>query len=143
MKIKKVFLAGAAVAGLALTAVPSAAQAAEAGPSPKGEVGAGATGKLYAWDEPHKGGGEPCAWDKSEPNWGSSWWGCADWASSLHNDGYPGKLDDVWLYRDTGFSGPRRGIHNGTYLADLGPINYDGTGESLNNTISSHKWTDL
>lgn len=143
MKIKETLLAGATVAVVALTVMPSTAQAAEAEPAPKGEVGAAATGKLYAWDEPYKGGGEPCAFSGNEDDWGGTWWGCSDWASSLHNDGYPGPADDVYVYEEPNFQGPRRGIHNGVYLADLGPVNYDGTGQSLNNSISSHKWTNL
>ncbi|MDI3417738.1 hypothetical protein [Streptomyces luteolus] len=141
MRIKRTVMAGAALAALTLTTAP-VAQAAE--PSPEGGIGAqGPDGKLYAWGETHRGGGEPCSWSSNSADWGGTWWGCSDWASSLHNNGYPGAMDDVWVYEHTGYEGGRRGVHNGVYLTDLHPYKYDGSNVRLNNTISSHQWTNL
>lgn len=142
MNAKRVCV-GTAIAALALAALPSTAQAASPQPLPRGEAGIqAADGKLHAWGDPYRGGGH-CEWSGSSDNWGHTWWGCGDWASSIHNNGYPGNLDDVWVYKDAGRSGFRRGIHNGVYLADLGPFNFDGTNITLNNNISSHEWTNL
>ncbi len=82
------------------------------------------------------------------PNRGEcSWFGSSlnsnfnDEASSLINNGYPGGLDDVRLYRDINYRGPSICLRNGDSFVDLsvGRERFsDGT--NANDRISSHKW---
>ncbi|WP_267243602.1 hypothetical protein [Streptomyces sp. PR69] len=131
----------------ALTAVPSAnaAPAGESAPRPTAApVSAAAPdGHLHAYFDinfrNYCGG-----WVGNAGNWGQ----CRNKASSLWNNGYPGNLDDVWVHWDTGCRGARRGVHNGVALADLRRWTFDrntgpGSGEALNDNISSHCWTNL
>jgi hypothetical protein len=78
----------------------------------------------------------------------ADWGTCRNQVSSLWNNGYPGNLDDVWVYWGTNHSGARRGVHNGVSIADLSPYTFDagtgtGAGQSINNNIASHRWTNL
>ncbi|MCN9244824.1 hypothetical protein NGF19_29275 [Streptomyces sp. RY43-2] len=68
--------------------------------------------------------------------------GCNDQVSSVINSGYPGNFDDVWMYKDAGYTGSRRGIYNGVGIIDLQWFAYDD-GAPMNDTMSSHKWTNL
>jgi len=67
---------------------------------------------------------------------------CNDQVSSVINSGYPGNLDDVWMYKDAGYTGSRRGIYNGVGIIDLQWFAYDD-GAPMNDTMSSHHWTNL
>jgi hypothetical protein len=114
-------------------------------------------GRLYAFEHRDLGGdfcywtGNHADWRYSEwnmPNRGEcSWFGSSlnsnfnDQASSLVNNGYPGGLDDVRLYRDINYRGPSICLRNGDGFGDLslGRERFsDGT--IANDRISSHKW---
>ncbi|MEU7722088.1 hypothetical protein [Streptomyces tibetensis] len=78
----------------------------------------------------------------------ANWGACRNVISSLWNNGYPGNLDDVWVYYRINYGGARRGVYNGVAISDLGPYPFDagtgaGAGQSINDNISSHKWTNL
>lgn len=78
----------------------------------------------------------------------SDWGTCRNQISSLWNNGYPGNLDDVWVYWGTGPSGARRGVYNGVAIPNLAPYTFDagtgaGSGQSINDNISAHRWTNL
>jgi hypothetical protein len=106
-------------------------------------MAAAADGRLYAYyDYDYR---RLCnSWSGNSSNWGA----CRNTTSSLWNNGYPGNLDDVWVYWGLNHSGARRGVHNGVALANLGHWHFDadtgaGSGQPLNNNISSHRWTNL
>ncbi|PDP88127.1 hypothetical protein CQJ94_08350 [Glycomyces fuscus] len=104
---------------------------------------AAADGRLYAYYDFNYN--RYCAsWAGNSSNWGA----CRNTTSSLWNNGYPGNLDDVWVYWGLNHSGARRGVHNGVALANLSQWTFDantgsGSGQALNNNISSHMWTNL
>lgn len=134
-------LAGTGIA-LALVALPVTAQAAgePAAPAPQG---AAADGKLHVYYD-FNYTNECAAWTGNSANWGA----CRNKVSSLLNSGYPGNLDDVWVYWGPSYAGARRGVHNGVGLANLTQWPFDpntgsGSGQALNDNISSHKWTNL
>ncbi|MFH9426572.1 hypothetical protein [Streptomyces sp. NPDC017529] len=81
------------------------------------------------------------AWLGSDPFWGA----CNDIVSSVQNMGYIGAKDDVMVYKDANYTGYRRGIYNGVWLDNLDKWVYDGAPfwETLNDSISSHQWTNL
>ncbi|WP_236567981.1 MULTISPECIES: hypothetical protein [unclassified Nocardiopsis] len=89
--------------------------------------------------------GRPCgSWTGDSSNWKA----CRNTTSSLWNNGCPGNLDDVWAYWGLNHSGARRGVHNGVVLNDLRQWTFDpgtgsGSGQALNNNVSSHRWTNL
>lgn len=143
MNRKRTLLVGAAVAALAIVATPVTAQADGSGSAQQRSASAaGPDGELHVWADEGRRGGE-CTWAGDSSDWGHLPGGCGNWASSLENRGYPGSLDDVWVYSKTDNAGFRRGVHNGRYLSNLN-LPYDGHPDSsLNNTISSHKWTNL
>ena len=91
------------------------------------------------------GYGRWCAdWAGEAPDWGY----CRNKVSSLQNNGYPGNLDDIWVYWGLNYTGARRGVHHGVGIRDLRSYTFDpntgpGSGESLGNNISSHRWTNL
>lgn len=68
---------------------------------------------------------------------------CHDKTSSLCNHGWPGGLDDVWVYQHTSYQGGKRGVYNGVCIADLRQYRFDGTNISMDNQISSILWTNL
>ncbi|MEV6486996.1 hypothetical protein [Streptomyces sp. NPDC051576] len=69
--------------------------------------------------------------------------GCNDIASSVINSGYPGNLDDVWMYQDANYLGQRRGIYNGVSISNLANFAYDDGVTNMNDSISSSQWTNL
>ncbi|MFI0977623.1 peptidase inhibitor family I36 protein [Streptomyces sp. NPDC021093] len=134
-------LAGTGIA-LALTTLPVTAQAAEA-PAVPAPSGAAADGKLHVYLD-FNYVGECAAWTGNSTNWGT----CRNKVSSLRNSGYPGSLDDVWVYYAPNYGGAKRGVHNGVGLDNLTKWTFDpntgsGSGQQLNDNISSHKWTNL
>jgi hypothetical protein len=78
-------------------------------------------------------------WKGNSSNWGT----CKNVASSLWNDGVPGNLDDVWVYRNLNSNTPGRGIYQGARMANLRDFNFDGTNVPLDNEIVRHKWVNL
>ncbi|MFF0738775.1 hypothetical protein ACFYVL_00040 [Streptomyces sp. NPDC004111] len=132
---------GTALAVLAVGATPLTAQAADTDPS--SPPSAAPTGFLHVYYNTDYSGW--CDdWSGEAPDWGS----CRNEVSSLHNNGYPGDLDDIWVYWGLNYTGARRGVYRGAGLTDLRFYTFDantgpGSGESLNDNISSHKWTNL
>lgn len=148
----------ASLAGVvALTAVALSAPTAQAAePKPaesRALTAAAADGKLHAWTEPYRGGAH-CAWSGANRNWDYPGPGCQpmrNLASSVENRGYAGGYDDVDLYYNEDQSGPYACLGNGDMWLDLtlgrevfshGLPWWDGYGESVNNNIASHSWTD-
>jgi hypothetical protein len=73
--------------------------------------------------------------------------GMRNMASSLENRGYTGSYDDVNLYYSPNQQGSRNCLRNGYYLNDLQGIYYlwdgkAGQGQSMNDNIASHAWTN-
>jgi hypothetical protein len=141
---KRTFLLSGVVAALAIVSAPATAQAADSGAvQSRGDVHAKADGRLHAWQEPDQQGTE-CSWSGDNSDWGNFVpWDCGDRTSSIANYGYPGAEDDVWVYQDAGYEGLRRGIKNGDYIANLAGFTYDNSHTSMDNSISSHNWTDF
>ncbi|GHC80900.1 hypothetical protein GCM10007079_20190 [Nocardiopsis terrae] len=84
------------------------------------------------------------SWEGNSSHWGS----CRNTTSSLWNNGYPGNLDDVRVYWGLNHSGAHRGVRNGMAFANLSHWYFDadtgaGSGQTLNNNISSHMWINL
>ncbi|MFD8232907.1 hypothetical protein ACFV20_13620 [Streptomyces sp. NPDC059696] len=146
-------LAGAAaLVAVALTA--PTAQAAEPKPADQRSVTAAAPdGKLHAWEHPYREGGH-CAWSGASRNWDYPGPGCPhlrNLASSVENRGYAGSYDDVNLYYGEDQSAAYACLGRGDMWLDLtlgwetfshGWPWWDGYGESVNDNISSHSWTD-
>lgn len=134
-------LIGAALAAVTVAATPLAAQASE--PVPRSSAGRVADGLLHVYYNTGYSGW--CDdWSGEAPDWGS----CRNQVSSLWNNGYPGNLDDIWVYWGLNYTGARRGVYNGVGLSDLRQWTFDantgpGSGEWLNDNISSHRWTNL
>ncbi len=132
-------LVAAAITAATLFHAP-AAQAEEARPYTEA---AAADGRLYAYYDYNYQ--RYCAsWSGDSKNWGR----CRNTTSSLWNNGYPGDYDDVRVYWGLNHSGAYRGVHNGVGLANLSRWTFDrntgaGSGQSLNNNISSHMWVNL
>lgn len=139
-KIRNILI-GAALAAVAVGAAPLTAQAADTAPA--SPAGAQADGYLYVYYDLNYVG--PCGkWSGNSPNWGV----CRNQVTSVWNNGYPGNLDDVWLYYGLNYTGARRGVYNGVYIADLRPYPFDagtgtGAGQSINDNVASHRWTNL
>ncbi|KIF69765.1 hypothetical protein HY68_16120 [Streptomyces sp. AcH 505] len=131
-------LIGTAIAALAVGVAPLTAQASESAPPAPA-----ATGFLHVYYD--TGYTNWCDdWSGEAPDWGS----CRNQVSSLHNDGYPGALDDVWVYWGLNYTGARRGVANGVGLSDLRLYAFDantgsGSGQALNDNISSHRWANI
>ncbi|MCO1576886.1 hypothetical protein M8C13_14095 [Crossiella sp. SN42] len=68
---------------------------------------------------------------------------CHDTTSSVCNRGWEGGLDDVWLYQHTGYQGAKRGLYNARCINDLRNFKFDASNVSMDNQISSIKWTNL
>ncbi|WP_150239989.1 hypothetical protein [Nocardiopsis quinghaiensis] len=140
MKTKRVMALAMAVAAVAVMNAP-AAQAAEAGPTVP--LSAAADGKLHVYYDFNLS--RHCAsWEGYSSHWGK----CRNEVSSLWNNGYPGGHDDVRVYWGLNHSGAYRGVHNGVVLNNLRQWTFDantgrGSGEVLDNNISSHKWISL
>ncbi|MFC5144819.1 peptidase inhibitor family I36 protein [Streptomyces aureoversilis] len=142
----RTILTGAALAALTVTAMPLAAHAAGTAPAPVGtgtSAAPPADGKLYAY-EGYNYTGFSCSWTGNSNNWGQ----CRNQASSLWNNGFPGNLDDVWVYWAPNRTEARRGVHNGVAISNLATVTFDagtgkGAGQNLNDNISSHQWTNL
>ncbi|MET8143598.1 peptidase inhibitor family I36 protein [Sphaerisporangium sp. NPDC005288] len=162
-------LAALGLAALALFATPGAAQAdnpsssdsavttptSKAAPiaSAPSAVSAASTpdGYFLAWYETNRGG-PYCRWLNDDGNWDTcsgmfSEMGMRNQASSLENRGWPGSYDDVNLYYSPNYLGSRNCLPNGYYLNNLAGIYYlwdgkSGQGQSMNNNIASHRWTN-
>ncbi|MEV0677768.1 hypothetical protein AB0I60_14710 [Actinosynnema sp. NPDC050436] len=132
-KIRSIFV-GVAVAVLALTGTVTA----NAEPAQVDEARVLEAGYFHAYRDNHFQN-ECKRWLYDSSNWGQ----CANQASSVWNDGIPGNLDDVWVYRNFNSDTPGRGIYRGTKIAVLGALNFDGTNVSMDNEIVRHKWVNL
>ncbi|MET9369893.1 hypothetical protein [Streptomyces griseoflavus] len=141
-----------ALTALTLMAMGAAAPAASAQPAPlpaapKGAVAAAADGYLYAWDGFARGGAQ-CRWQQHDANWDTcSGINMRNRASSLENRGYAGAYEDVDLFYKPSWQGSRNCLPNGYYLDNLTGIYFlwdgnDGQGQSMNNNIASHRWTN-
>ncbi|MET9460912.1 hypothetical protein ABZY05_38615 [Streptomyces canus] len=124
-------------------AAPDTSRTTSASAAPTVPAGVQADGNLHLYRDTNYN--NYCAgYVGNSANWGS----CRNQVSSLWNNGYPGSLDDVWVYYSTDYRGARRGVYNGVAIPDLAPYPFDagtgtGAGESINNNIASHKWTNL
>ncbi|GII78082.1 hypothetical protein Sru01_30640 [Sphaerisporangium rufum] len=136
------------IAVLALLAVPGAAQADDA-PAAENVSAAAADGNLYAWDGINRTGAW-CRWAGNDSNWdncsGNTSW-MRNRASSLENRGYAGAYEDVDLYYNTNYGGSHICLWNGRYLNNLSGIYYSwdglaGQGQTTNNNIASHRWSN-
>ncbi|MGW0337916.1 hypothetical protein ACWD0J_40075 [Streptomyces sp. NPDC003011] len=150
---KLISLAGAAALMAVAFSAPMA-QASEPTPAESRTVSAAAAdGKLHAWMDPYRGGGH-CAWSGANRNWDYPGSGCPamrNLASSVENRGYAGGYDDVNLYYGEDQSAAYACLGNGDMWLDLslgrevfshGWSWWDGYGESVDNNIASHNWTD-
>ncbi len=143
MRSLRTILGGAAVAALAVAAAPFTAHASETVPSvPKAEVSIQADGRLHAYyDFDYRN--ECGSWSGDASNWGE----CKNTAASLWNMRYPGSLDDVWVYYNSGYSGAGRGVYNGAGLPNLTQWSFGpggaGAGQALYHNIASHKFVNL
>jgi hypothetical protein len=124
-----------AASALVLLATPVAAQADTDIDTPKAAVG-----EFSVW---YNSGYSGLCVSAGGNIWDYSTIECNDRASSVFNNGTPGGFDDVWMYQDAGYTGLRRGIYNGVRLENLQNWNYDGTSINMNDSISSHQWTNL
>ncbi|MFH8987147.1 hypothetical protein [Streptomyces sp. NPDC017940] len=150
MRMSRTLVLGATLAALGTGLLPAAAQAApdtgrttSASATPAAPTGAQADGKLHLFRDTHFRN-FCAAYVGNSTNWGA----CRNQISSLKNLGYPGALDDVWLYYGPNYSGARRGVYNGGEIPDLTPYPFDagtgtGAGQSINDNVASHKWTNL
>ncbi|MFD6289233.1 hypothetical protein [Streptomyces sp. NPDC060205] len=143
MRSSRSILIGAALATLVLGATPLTAQAAgSTSPSPS-PAGSAANGQLMLYYNINYDNW--CDdWAGESPDWGA----CRNKVSSIYNNGYPGNLDDVWVYWGLNYTGARRGIANGVGLSDLRLWTFDantgsGSGQALNDNISSHVWANI
>ncbi|MBT2449241.1 hypothetical protein J7F03_19515 [Streptomyces sp. ISL-43] len=143
MKSLRTVLVTAAVAALAVTAMPFTAHAADSPPAQETATVANApTGRLHAyydfWYQYECG-----SWSGSAASWGE----CKNAASSLWNLRYPGSFDDVWVYYNSNYGGAGRGVYNGAGLPDLRQWSFGpggaGAGEALYHNIASHKVVNL
>ncbi|MFF1448373.1 hypothetical protein ACFVYF_09495 [Streptomyces sp. NPDC058274] len=132
----RTLLVGAALAALTVGVTPLTAQA-SSGPAllPPGSLYVYYNTGYSGWCDD---------WSGEAPDWGS----CRNQVSSLFNNGYPGNLDDIWVYWGLNYTGARRGVYQGVGLSDLRQWKFDantgpGSGEWLNDNISSHRWTNL
>lgn len=138
MRKIRTLLIGTAIAALAVGVAPLTAQASESAPPAPA-----ATGLLHVYYD--TGYINWCDdWSGEAPDWGS----CRNQVSSLHNNGYPGALDDIWVYWGLNYTGARRGVANGVGLSDLRLYAFDantgsGSGQALNDNISSHRWANI
>jgi hypothetical protein len=140
-------LVDVALAVLSLGAAPLTAQAADTSPTAAttqaAPTSAQADGLLYLWKDTNYQN-SCAAYAGNSSDWGN----CDNVVSYLWNNGYPGSLDDVWLYYLPNYQGARRGVYNGVRIPDLAPYPFDagtgsGAGQSINNNVMSHKWTNL
>ncbi|MEU3693400.1 peptidase inhibitor family I36 protein [Streptomyces narbonensis] len=146
MRIKRALATALAVGSLALLTAP-AADARVAVPGTRAAVAPAAVpapdGFLYAWEHPHAGGFH-CKW--SGPN--GNWAGCQNKVSDIWNNGFPGRGEDVKLFRGTSWSGSWVCLHQGHSIPDLGANGLkffgpgEGQGEPVNDRIGSHLWVD-
>ncbi|MEV0909026.1 peptidase inhibitor family I36 protein [Streptomyces hokutonensis] len=137
---------------LALTAIPGVAQASESAPSSPtaiaaGPAGATADGYFYAYENANYGG-KYCRWVGNDSDWSSCSPGgnIRNQASALWNNGYAGSYEDVNVYWGLGYTGAWACIANGYAYSNLAgwnfPNNGSGGGETLNDNISSHVWSN-
>ncbi|MFF3489641.1 hypothetical protein ACFYXC_41480 [Streptomyces sp. NPDC002701] len=97
-----------------------------------------ADGYLYSYNEINYV--DFCSsWLNDSSNWGS----CQDRSSSLWNNGFPGAYDDVWVFEGLNYTGAKRGLYQGAEIPNNAAYTFDGTSLSLNDNISSHRWTNL
>lgn len=140
-------------ATLALTALPTIAQAAPVTPTapviqssqPVATTAADSApdGNLYVWIDINRGGGAPCVWGGDSPNWGR----CRNQGSSMENRGYDGTWPDVELFWDVNYGGAKICVWRGMYLSNMTEDFYPdrgsaGGGQTLNDNVSSHWWNN-
>ncbi|WP_405818471.1 hypothetical protein OG705_04220 [Streptomyces sp. NBC_00838] len=108
-------------------------------------------GYLYAWVNANSGG-DWCRWYDNDANWNT----CSgskpnldmlDKASSLENRGYAGAYEDAGLSTSPNWEGARYCLPDGHYLGNLTGIHLPwdgrpGQGQSVNDNIASHKWSN-
>ncbi|GLZ14436.1 hypothetical protein Acsp04_46710 [Actinomadura sp. NBRC 104425] len=150
MKKINAVLAAAAFTILALFAAPGAAQA-TVHSSPGSAAAAAPDGYLYAWQHKDRGG-YWCRWFGNDANWStcsgsSSSLNMRNVASSLENRGYAGAYEDVDLFYHPNYTGSNICLWNGRYLNNLTGIYFpwdgkDGQGQSTNDNIASHRWSN-
>ncbi|MEU7071689.1 peptidase inhibitor family I36 protein [Streptomyces narbonensis] len=146
MRIKRSLATALTAAALTLLTAP-VADARAAAPGTEAAVAPAAVpapdGFLYAWEHPHAGGFH-CKW--SGPN--GNWAGCQNKVSDIWNNGFPGRAEDVKLFRGTSWSGSWVCLHQGHSIPDLGAHGLrffgpgEGQGEPVNDRIGSHLWVD-
>ncbi|MCK2244616.1 MULTISPECIES: hypothetical protein [unclassified Crossiella] len=135
MKIRSIRTRLAAVAA-AVAILPAAAQLAHAGEP--GAVAAAPDGRVLIWSGYHYT--DYCnAWASSPDTLGP----CHDTTSSVCNRGWVGDFDDVWLFQHTHYQGAKRGLYNARCIDDLRNFKFDASNISMDNQISSMKWTNL
>ncbi|WP_462188444.1 MULTISPECIES: hypothetical protein [unclassified Frankia] len=144
-----------AVSAASAVVLPATAQAAPQtgrpsapATAPDASATATADGHLHLWRDTEAVDPFGNSWCTSYLSDSDDWGSCRNQISSLWNNGYPGSLDDVWLYWGTHQTHARRGVYNGVYLPDLAPYTFDagtgrGAGQSIDNNVASHRWTNL
>lgn len=148
MKKINTALAALGIAAVAALAVPAAAQATPPTPATgPAKSAAAANGYFYAWDEADRGGHQ-CAWQYSAGNWSAcNTFDMRNKASSLENRGYAGVDEDVDLFYHPWHTGAHNCLPNGMYLNNLTGIYFlwdgqEGQGQSMNDNIASHRWSN-
>ena len=149
MQKTKTILAALAFACLAGALMPATAQAAPVKPQPaataKAVAAAEPDGRLWAWEEPYRGG-TACRWEDDWADWTLGCWEVSNDASSLENRGYVATYDDVNLYYRDDFKGSYACLGRGDMWMDLtlGWEKFhapgDGQWEEVNDNVASHKW---
>jgi hypothetical protein len=145
-------LAGLGLTALGLCTAPGVAQATPSTSSSSGSTpAAAADGYLYAWDGFNRTGAW-CRWYNNDDNWetcsgSASNLNMRNKASSLENRGYAGSLEDVDLFIHPAYKGTHNCLPNGYYLNNLTGIYFlwdgkDGQGQTTNNNIASHRWSN-
>ncbi|GAA3737393.1 hypothetical protein [Salinactinospora qingdaonensis] len=134
----RTFSAAALGAAVMVSTLAGGAHSAAAEAAGESRVALQADGYFYAYT--HAGYNTLChRWEGNARHWGH----CNDKVSSVLNNGFPGHLDDVWVYKHAGYNSPGRGIYNGVGISNLRNFTYDGTNQHMNDSISSHRWVNL
>ncbi|MFF9396793.1 hypothetical protein [Streptomyces griseoluteus] len=148
MKKISTALAALGIAAAAALAAPAAAQAAPSAPATGTAKSAAApNGYFYAWEHADRGGHQ-CAWKYDSGDWSTCGaFNMRNKASSLENRGYAGAYEDVDLFWGTWYSGSKNCLPNGAYRNNLTGIYFlwdgkSGQGQSMNDNISSHSWSN-
>ncbi|MFJ8645917.1 peptidase inhibitor family I36 protein [Streptomyces sp. NPDC093546] len=140
-KNRVTFLLTTALAVATVGLAPAVAHA-EAAPA-SGVTAAAADGNLYAWEHAYEGG-RVVSWSGDSSDWADR--DMRNKASSVFNNGYAGAYDDVLLYWDVNHGGASFRLCNGSRLRympyDFFNHNGAGGGETLNDNVASHRWTN-